>query len=225
MESYARRTGGFAVSLKPDQTSEGIDWVELLANGLTFDLTNLAPGAAADQWEYGHFFSLPADFDIDELEAIVIAPGPHMASARPMVPIVRCLAWLAAQLAQIDEVSAIGWGPARTCCSPRYFRDGVMRWLGGGAFPGLGLTALVALENGDMQSEGLALFTGQELRLDAGLASDHAEASKIALRLMHWIAEIGTVEEAISLAGPTGEDIVLEPLPGQRIVLARKLAR
>lgn len=142
-----------------------------------------------------------------------------------MVPVIRCLAWLAAQLSELHGLKAIVWNAARTICAPTYFHDSVMSWIGGGPFPGFGLTALVLQDDGAMISEGLSLFTGQELRLDPALASDRSEGAKIALRLLHWMVENGKIEESMSLTGPTGETLVLEPVKEQRIVNVWKGSR
>ena len=128
-----------------------------------------------------------------------------------MLPVLRTLAWLAAQLSVLPGLEAIAWHPARTVCAPDYFRNSVLRWVGGGAFPGLGLAALDQQADGSILSEGLALFTRQELRVGSDLGQDRAERAKIALRLMHWLVENGRVEQPTSLTGPSGETLLLEP--------------
>ena len=208
----------FAVTLESGEAGEKQQWVELLANGLTFDLSGLAPGQGGQSVAEGHFFGLADEFDPAVCEAISVSPGPHLTSGGTMVPVLRCLAWLATQLAELEHLRAIVWKPARTICSPEYYRDTVGRWIGGGAFPGLGLTALVLQPDGSMISEGLALFTGQELRLDASLAEDKSEGAKVAVRLLHWLVENGKVDQSMSLTGPSGETLVLEPQPEQGMV-------
>lgn len=210
--------GQFAVTLDGEDSGAEGNWAELLANGLTFDLAGLAPGAPAQGIAGGHLFGLAGDFDPIQYEAVSLAPGPHLVSGGPMVPVLRCLAWLAAELAGLEHLRAIVWRPARSICEPAYFREAVTRWIGGGAFPGLGLTALVPRPDGSLQSEGLALFTGQELLLEADPAMDQAQAGKVALRLLHWLVENGRVSETMSLTGPSGETLLLEPRPDQGIV-------
>ena len=106
----------------------------------------------------------------------------------------------------------VAWHPARALCEADYFRHSVTRWIDGGAFPGLGLTALVPCEDGGLVTEGLSLFTGQELRMRPELVSDNAEASKIALRLLNWLVENGRITESFDFAGPSGETLRLEPV-------------
>lgn len=194
------------------------DWLELIANGLTFDLIGLAPGPPAQAPPGGQAFGLPTEFEPALLEAITLRPGPHLAEGARMLPVVRSLAWLSAQLADLPATRAVSWHPARCWCSPRYFRNSVLRWMEGGVFPGLGLATLAPIPDGGMQSQGLALFTGQELRLEPELAKDRAAGAKIALRLMHWLVENGSVEVEERLPGPEGQILRLEPSANGRYV-------
>ena len=217
--------GQFAVTLDgSDPGGEG-SWAELLANGLTFDLAGLAPGAPSEAVAGGHLFGLAGDFDPALYECVTLSPGPHLISGGPMVPVLRCLAWLAAEMAAMDHLCAIAWQPAGSLCEPGYFRDVVMRWIGGGAFPGLGLTTLIPRADGSLQSKGLELFTGQELVLETDPAMDPAQAGKVALRLLHWLVENGRVTETMSLTGPSGETLLLEPRPEQGIVIVWRGSR
>ncbi|AKQ42373.2 hypothetical protein CP97_10570 [Aurantiacibacter atlanticus] len=187
-------------------------WLELLATGLTFDLTGLSPHKAHPVPASVHSFACARDFDQSELEAITLSPGPHLASSGViMFPVVRCLALLAAQLTQLSGVQAVAWHPARAISAPDYFRRGVFGWVDGGAFPGLGLTALVTNPDGSLQSEGLDIFTGQELLLPAEMCADRSQAAKIALRLLNWLVEHGRIGQTFAFTGPDGEPLVLEP--------------
>lgn len=193
-------------------------WLEVLANGLTFDLQGLAPGAPQPLPPSRHCYGLSPDFNGGALEAISLRPGPHIAASGPMLPVVRGLARLAAVLADLPGVRAVGWHAARTLSAPDHFRGSVLRWLEGGAFPGLGLTALAPTLEGGLQSEGLALFTGQELRVAPELARDQAAGARLALRLLHHLVEHGQVDAPAGLPGPSGEPLVLEPSDNKRFV-------
>ena len=135
-----------------------------------------------------------------------------------MLPVVRSLAWLAARLADLPGARAVAWHPARNWCEAAHFRDSVLRWIEGGVFPGLGLASLVPAPDGGLQSQGLALFTGQELRLEPELAEDRAAGAKIALRLMHWLVEHGRLDAPERLPGPDGQTLRLEPSENARFV-------
>lgn len=218
---FAEANAGFVVSFDPAAAGRGDDsgdWVELLVQGLTFDLVGLAPGPAAALPPLSHRFGLPEAFDSDGWDAITLRPGPHLAAGGTILPVVRALAGLAAALIGLPAVRAVTWHPAQSWCEPKYFRASVTRWLDGGVFPGLGLAAFVATPEGGIESRGLALFTGQELRLEPELVRDRAEATKTGLRLLHWLVDHGRLEGPDSVLGPDGSRLRLEPAANGRIV-------
>lgn len=194
-------------------------WLELLVNGLTFDLTGLAPGPEEPAPPKAHSYGFSADDAAPAgLEAIRIAPGPHLAGAAAMLPVVRTLALLAARLAMLPETAAVVWEPARCWNAPGHYRDAVLRWAEGGVFPALGLTALASQVDGSMQSEGLVLFTGQELRLEPEVAADKARGAKLAVRLIHLLVQNGPLQAVDRIALPDGGRFRLEPSTNGRFV-------
>lgn len=213
----------FAVSLEPDLPPEPDpsgrgDWVELVIHGLTFDLSGLAPREQAPLPEAAHLFGLQKDIAERDLEAITLVPGPHLAGGRQLLPVLRSHALLAARLVALPGVTAVAWHDARSWSAPDFFRSSVLRWIEGGAFPGLGLAALSQNGDGGLRSEGLALFTGQELLLEPRFAEDRAEGARVALRLMHWLVENGPMAEVETLTGPSGELLRLEPSADRRLI-------
>jgi hypothetical protein len=115
-------------------------------------------------------------------------------------------------------VEAVAWHPARTCSGAEHFRAGVLRWIEGGAFPGLGLSALALAPDGGLQSEGLALFAGQDLRIEPELVQGKADAEAIAIRLIDYIAENGPINASRRLVGPDGQPLRLELSANGRFV-------
>ncbi|WEK47145.1 MAG: hypothetical protein P0Y56_02330 [Candidatus Andeanibacterium colombiense] len=232
IHELAVRSSEFTVSHDPleddggkgggkDGGNAGGNWLELLANGLTFDLKGLAPGSAGPPERHSNLFDLPARFNPFRFSAVTLTPGPHLLDGAAMMPVVRSQMWLTAQLARLPGLRAIGWLPARALSGPGHFRRSIGRWLEGGAFPGIGLTALLTVPDGGMQSEGLAFFTGQELRIEPELTADGPRAARIALRLIHELVERGPVEAPESIIGPAGEALRLDPSPNGRFVRVR----
>jgi len=224
VRALAAADPSFLVSFDPEEqatasaTCPQERWLEVLANGLTFDVQGLAPGTSQPVPRSTHCYGLPADFDGVALEAISLRPGRQFASAGPVLSVARGLAWLAAVLAGLPGVVAVGWHSARTISAAHHFRGSVLRWVNGGAFPGLGLTALGPTPDGGMQSDGLALFNGQELRLAPELARDRAAGARLAVRLLHWLVERGRLDAPTGLVGPSGEALVLAPSENKRFV-------
>ena len=225
MRALARLDTAFAITLEPEEDAPGlagaaqaVRWLELLANGLTFDLEGLRPGDSQPLPSRAYLYGLPASFPEGQLEAISLRPGPHIAAGGRMMPVIRGTAWLTARLAALPKVQAVAWHPARTWSGPQYFRDSVLRWVEGGAFPGLGLAALAPTPEGGLQSEGLTLFTGQELRLEPSLMVDRANGARLALRLLHWLVENGRLDRQVTLSGPSGEPLLLAPSVNGRFI-------
>lgn len=125
---------GFAVSHRAD-AAQG--WVELVSHGLTYDCRGLAPGAAEPAFLPAAYFGVSPGIADTELEAVTLAPGPHLAGAEGLLPIVRTLAGIASRLVSLPDLAAIGWGPAASLMAPAYFARVIDAWLEGGHFPRL----------------------------------------------------------------------------------------
>ena len=195
----------FSISHAPDP---GLGWVELLADGLTFDCAGLAPTAAAPLPAGGALLGLERQ---PEGEVITLSPGPHLADAMGMLPVVRTLAAIGAQLASLPGANAVIWNPARCWMPTGYFRKVIEGWLAGGPFPALGLTSLERKADGSIVSVGLALMTGQELRFlpDAKLVA--ADIARIAVRLIHALIESEPLTSTHTFLGPDKEKLVVSP--------------
>lgn len=203
------------VESAPGPAADGAGWVELLRDGLTFDLSGLAPAQPAPLPDIAHSFGLEAALDPAGCEALSLAPGPHLAGAGHLLPVVRVAAALLAGLVGLPGLKGVVWCPARTLVSPSWFRRAVEAWLGGGPFPALALSAIVRGPDGVMRSEGLAFLTGQEFRLVPASGAPPEAAGRMAMRLSDWLVAHGRVESAreVILAG-TGA-VWLDPVaPG-----------
>ncbi|WP_067787490.1 hypothetical protein [Paraurantiacibacter namhicola] len=213
INALADSSGAFAVTMEgdPDEADEGELWAELLVNGLTFDLRGLAPGKPADT-EPGRSCVGIRQEDLDaEAEAIVLSPGPHLAGGSMMVPVLRSLAALAAALSELGNVVALTWCPASNLCAPDFFAQQVARWVEGGVFPGLVLVSLNNDPDGGLTSQGLAQFSGQELRVEPELGESIPELAKLALRLIDFLVRQGKLSSEEVLTAPDGQPLRLTP--------------
>jgi hypothetical protein len=179
---------GFAVTL--EAKAELANWTELLASGLTFDCLGIAPGSAGAQPPGGTLLGLAT---LPAGEAITLQPGPHVASGAALLPVIRTLLALASDLARLPGVQAVCWHPAETWMAPAYFARIAADWLGGGAFPALGFTALTRDPAGGLASTGLTFFVGQELVLDPKLGLPPEAMAKLAIRLIDTLITLGPV--------------------------------
>jgi len=213
LQALAARDDGalhFAISHQPDP-AEG--WLELLATGLTFDCRGLAPAAPSPAPPGGTLLGLSAQ---PGGEAVSLSPGPHLIEGGGLLPVVRVLAGLAVELSRLPGVLAVCWHPARSWMEPGYFRQIVGAWLGGGAFPALGLTTLVREGGSGMTTVGLALLTGQELLLESMDYFSPGASARIAMRLVHELVAHGPLLEPGEFTGPAGE--TLRAVPDGRFV-------
>jgi hypothetical protein len=185
-------------------------WLELLASGLTFELTGLEPADAAaggDTVQIHGFDRAPL---MTELEAIHLLPGRHIAGGAGLPPVIRTQAGLAASLALKLPVAAVGWQSAQTVMEPRYFAQIVVNWLAGGTFPALGLTALLRGEDGSIATRGLSRFSGCEMQLEGAAGEPPSETLKLAIRIVDYLVRQGSITEPREIDTPKGR-LLLEP--------------
>lgn len=192
-------------------------WLEIIAFGLTFDLVGLSPGPAEMFPEIRHRYGLGEGFG-GAIEAISLRPGQHLGDDANLLPVVRVMTGVAAALLGLAEVRAVVWHPAATALEPTLFATAIDAWLAGGAFPALGLTALVRDPDGAVRSDGLSFFTGQELRVEPTCGKTPGDSGKIAIRLVHRLVGGEPVLSRQELAGPGGERLIAEPREGGRVV-------
>ena len=206
--------GAFAVSHVPPPEQ---GWVELLRDGLTFDLHGLSGGPVMDAPEVDQALGVPVD-QLAGAHALMLSPGPHLAGAGRLLPVIRVGVELALDLARIGSPLAIGWIPARNAIAPSWFQKAVSPWLGGGPFPAMALVSLRHDVDETVHSTGLKFLIGQEFQLSDSGSGGREYSTKVALRLVDWLVANGPVSapcEAV-LAG-TGA-VFLEAADSTRIV-------
>ena len=193
-------------------------WLEILADGMTFDLCGMVPGPAARGPTLAagphlrNRYEAPPDFTDTSAEALSLAPGPHLRGGQSTIPVVRAQAALGARLVrQFRGVEAVAWTPARTLVGRGVFLSTVEVWLAGGPFPALGLTAFRHTMGGALESEGLAFFTGQELHFEHGAFPDPVAATRLGVRLVNELVGRAPLSARTEFAGPDGAAVVIEP--------------
>lgn len=187
-------------------------WLELLRDGLTFDLGGLAPGPSAAFPAASHRFDLSALPQADDYEALTLRPGPHVASGGNAMPLMRSLLALACDLArQFDDLTVVVWPPAASAIGRRFFESATSAWLDGGPFPALGLTAFAQSPEGGLESVGLSFWIGQELRIEPPLSADRVAATRLGIRLVNYLLHTGGLAEDDRIAAPDGTRLVLRP--------------
>ena len=206
-----RSANGAAALIVTHQPPPDEGWLELLHAGMAVDCRGLAPAAPSPLPLAGPMLGLGHHPDG---EAIALLPGPHLADAAGLVPVVRAIAAIGAALAELPGLLAVCWDPAHSWMAPAYFRKVVGDWLGGGPFPVLGLTSLDRGADGAMHSIGLAFLIGQEVLFPPGTRLQPALQARIAVRLINDLIAHGPLVEPEEFVGPGGEAVVVAPVDG-----------
>ncbi|MEM6475665.1 MAG: hypothetical protein AAF687_05805 [Pseudomonadota bacterium] len=194
-------------------------WLELLRDGLTFDLTGLGPGEACE------FPEIEQRFDIDRapgafrFETITLMPGQHLTGGGTSFPVAKGMIALARDLTHhFDELEVVVWPPARSAIGRRYFESVATAWLEGGAFPALGLTTFRETIDGALQSVGLEFWIGQELRVEPPISNDKVYATRLGVRLINQLILIGGLEESERVVAPDGARLVMRPSRNRKFI-------
>lgn len=209
--------GGSGSDAQGDQPNT--TWLELLSNGMTFDLTNLAPGCPSAIPHIRNRFDLPDDLLETARDAISLLPGPHLSGGMNSIPVVRTMLELAAGLAAgLPQMRAICWVPAAAAIGPEIFTRSVESWVKGGPFPAQVLTGFRRMSDGGLQTEGLAFFTGQEIRIEPDSVGDFGTATQLANRLVQQLVQHGPLNQTEEVMAPDGSQMRLEPSGNRKFV-------
>ncbi len=216
-----------SVSFDPEREGRGPvkdeeeHWLELLRDGLTFDLLGLSPGPGVNAPEPRHSFGSSTNFDDTALVAIGLFPGPHLAEGAHTLPVVRTLLALGSQLARaLEGVRQVVWTPAGCVLEASLFERLVNAWLDGGAFPAPGLVGFELSGDGSLKTDGLAFFLQRELLLDPQCCTDEVAASRLASRIIHEVIGLAVADMPEVLEIPGGPDVSLKEQPERGVILA-----
>lgn len=162
------RASGFTLVASTQQPADpkSLQCIEVLRNGLTFDLAGLSPGRPARYPAIPHRHDLPSDLDLARLEGMTLLPGPHLAGGQRTVPSIRVTAALLTELARCPGLVGLSWVPSGAFVSPRWFTQSVTDWMAGGLFPALSLVSLLRQPCGSIISQGLQFIAGRDFRLE-----------------------------------------------------------
>lgn len=204
---------------RADDACDELVWLELVRDGLVFDLSGLSPGASVRFPVAEHRFDFPEMPTAEHYEVLHLAPGHHLAGGERTMPVAKGLLALARDLADhFEDIAGVIWPPSSSAIGHRFFESVVTVWLEGGPFPALGLTAFSQSVDGALQSEGLEFWIGQELRIEPALVSDKVAATRLGVRLVNQLVLIGGIENSERVVAPDGSRLVLRTSRNGRFV-------
>jgi hypothetical protein len=187
-------------------------WIELLRDGLTFDVCGLAPGSSCTFPEIEHRFDLDQQPNTLRMQAVRLLPGQHLRGGESSMPVAKGMVALACDLTHhFEDLQAVVWGPSASAIGRRYFESIATAWIEGGAFPALGLTAFRETVDGALQSVGLDHWIGQEVRIESPLSDDKVAATRLGVRLVNQLILIGGLDESERVIAPDGTRLVMRP--------------
>lgn len=193
--------------------------VELLRDGMTFNLMGVAPGPGADLPQARHRHGVADTLVEARKSALVLTPGSHLAGGANTLPVIRVMMDLASNLArELTAARALAWRPAANLVGVEVFCKAIDEWVAGGPFPTLGLTGLTAAPDGGLHSEGLAYFIGQELRIEPDLVEDRAMAMQLAVTMIGQLVYQGRMTVPQEVVAPSGMKLRMEPSINRRFV-------
>ncbi len=193
---------------KPEQ----LVWLELLRDGMVFDLQGLKPSGEVELPTVDHRFDFDHSRTFAMYEAVRLIPGEHLIAGANTVPVIRCLISLARDLVhEFEDIEAVVWPPSQSVIGRRFFESISTAWLDGGAFPALGLTSFRETVDGGLQSVGLDYLIGQELRIEPSLAAERVEATRLGIRLVNQLILVGGIDESERVTAPDGTRLILRP--------------
>lgn len=199
----------------------GAPFYEAVIDGLTFDLCARECDAALLRQDGEPRTVVEALLPYAGRNAVCITPGPHVAAADGAVTITRALIRLGAGIAGLlPDVEAVVWPMSEWSAAPADFASVADAWWQGGSLPVPGMVQFKPTLDGSLQSVGLAHFTGQELRIEGGIAADPSHAQRLGARLAEMLVHRGRLTGVEQFAGPSGEQLRLESSVNGRYVRA-----
>ena len=202
-----------------ENPADDLVWLELLRNGLTFDLCGLEPGGASRFPQVEHRFDLERLPGAAHYDAVHLAPGHHLTGGERTLPVVKAMIALARDLVHhFDALEAVVWPASQSAIGRRFFESVTTAWLDGGPFPALGLTAFRETIDGAIQSTGLDFWIGQELRIEQPLSSDKVSATRLGVRLVNQLIAVGGIEGDERIVAPDGSRLLLRTSRNGRFI-------
>lgn len=125
---------------------------------------------------------------------IAPAPAPDVEAWGDPVELLRAQCVTALDLLS-SEMVAVSWAGADSIMGAEYFRRMIGIWIDGGAFPALGLAALVKEQSGVVRSTGLDVLVGQEVAVIPAKDMSPADQARLAMRVMDFLVREGPVQQ------------------------------
>ena len=192
------------------------DGVALQRAGLAFDLVGLAPGPAIPVPDIGEGGAVLRASKRSMVDASSLRLGSHIAAGARSLTVLREWFGIAEAIASAFDATSVCWVPGSIVIAPDRLAEALHAWDTRGEVPVTLLASFRATLDGAFQSQGLAYFTGQELRLEPQLM--RGEEELLARLIFTHLFYAGKQEDTIQLAAPDEHALRLVPSGNGRVV-------
>ena len=184
--------------------------IELLSEGMIFELYGICPAQAAT---FEYFPSDPGELALNaRSDAIVLAPGPHIAAGVNTVPILRRFMEIGAALSDmLPHLEAIRFKPSACDLPPADFVAAIKCWSNGGNFPVPAMISFKSTLDEAFQSRGLAFHNGQELRLEPDTVEELADPLSLGNTLINFLVQRERLSNAEVFTDGDGASYMMKP--------------
>ncbi|MXP25081.1 hypothetical protein GRI39_03345 [Altererythrobacter indicus] len=186
--------------------------------GFQFELNGLSPGRPAFVPRETRNARIGVEFRSGEFESVElslwVAKNVEFRLANP----VRALTHVAAELSELPDARAVQWNRSKNLCQTERFRNAIRKWPKRDALPSEGLISICRMPDGGLQTDGLHLFSGQEVRLEPEVAEAVTESHQIALSIAQRFAREGALAAPMRIKNPFGGHLRIEPSENKRFI-------
>ncbi|WP_147395495.1 hypothetical protein [Altericroceibacterium spongiae] len=192
--------------------------ISFVLPGLFLELTGIRPGNMAIVPRPLRMPDKFSEFRFSDVETLSLSMPFEAKQSRLWSSINLTFAKLLSDFTHLPGVEAVQWHPARSLCLPDIFQRSIESWERGKDFLGQELISAAPMADGGIQTEGLWLFAGQEVRIEPELVEPKRGNSELALHLAQYFAHNGPLTKPMRFKSPLSGYLRAEPSSNGRFI-------
>lgn len=196
-----------------------MSWAELVVSGITFKLNGLGDGQSCQSSAADTLIDIASTYLLDRSETLCLSLGDHVRSGGKSTAIIRVMIECARIIVSaFPNCIGVSWESARIVASPKFFLAQAQEWDNKGQFPIRFFVIIRPSIDEGIESRGLELFTGQELRIEPEIVHAMPDVNLLSERLAVTLALHGGLDAIQTYTAPDGTTLKLEPSVNGRYV-------
>lgn len=189
-----------------------LEMVEIIVDAMPFVLTRRTADETREILTGGPFDLLFCDLPPPENSAIGVAPGDNLADATRIPEVHQRLLLLGKWIGESLNATAAAWMPAWKLASFAWFTNAVDQYLADGRFPLPFHISFSEIYAGQIATQGLRYFTGQEIHLTVPPHYEQDEVSDRVTQIAANIVAHGRIDRSSRSQDVTrGETLIYTP--------------